>query len=74
MAEPTLALDNIELLFDPGLHQNPLGLLKELSRNKSLVVAWGGAYYEEHQILTYAEPGHPEYQKYERPEVPVLTM
>ncbi len=72
--EPTLALDNIELLFEPSLHQDPLALLKELSRNKSLVVAWGGPYDEASQILTYAEPGHPEYQRYERREVMVITM
>ena len=72
--KPTLALDNIELLFEPSFHQDPLALLKELSRNKSLIVAWGGPYHEQRQVLTYAEPGHPEYRRYERPEVMVVTM
>ncbi len=72
--ESVLALDNIELLFEPSLHQDPLALLKELSRNKSLVVAWGGPYDETGQILTYAEPGHPEYRRYERPETLVIVM
>lgn len=72
--KPTLALDNIELLFEPSLHQDPLALLKELSRNKSLIVAWSGAYDEQRQVLTYAEPGHPEYRRYERPEVMVVAM
>ncbi len=72
--EPILALDNIELLFEPSLHQNPLALLQELSRNKSLIVAWGGPYDKQRRLLTYAEPGHPEYRRYERPEVMVVTM
>ena len=72
--EPALALDNIELLFEPSLHQDPLALLKELSRNKALIVAWGGPYDDERQVLTYAEPGHPEYRRYERPEVVVVTV
>ncbi|MBN1217620.1 MAG: BREX-3 system P-loop-containing protein BrxF [Anaerolineae bacterium] len=72
--ESILALDNIELLFEPSLHQDPLVLLQELSRNKSLVVAWGGVYDEQNRVLTYAEPGHPEYRRYERPEVMIFTL
>ena len=69
-----LALDNIELLFEPTLHQDPLGLLQGLSRNKSLVAAWPGTYDEASQVLTYAEPGHPEYRRYPKPGVVVVTM
>jgi len=72
--EETLALDNIELLFEPTLHQDPLVLLQGLSRNKSLIVSWPGTYDEDGQILTYAEPGHPEYRRYQRPEVVVITV
>ena len=35
-------LDNIELLFDVSLKQDPLRLLQGLSRNKTVVVAWSG--------------------------------
>jgi len=66
------ALDNIELLFDPALHQDPLACLQALSRNKTLVVAWGGAYTE--NVLTYAEPGHPEYRRYERPDGVFISL
>jgi hypothetical protein len=65
-SDDVIALDNIELLFDPALHQDPLACLQALSRNKTLIVAWGGTY--EDNTLTYAEPGHPEYRRYERPE------
>lgn len=72
--EPALALDNIELLFEPGLRQDPLALLKELSRKKSLIVAWGGVFNEERRLLTYAGPGHPEYRRYEKPDVMIITL
>ena len=70
--QDTIALDNIELLFDPTLHQDPLVLLQGLSRNKTLIAAWGGTYQD--SILTYAEPGHAEYRRYERPTVIVISM
>jgi hypothetical protein len=72
--QETLAMDNIELLFEPTLHQDPLVLLQGLSRNKSLIAAWPGTYDEAGQMLTYAEPGHPEYRRYQRPEVMVVRM
>jgi len=67
-----IALDNIELLFDPALHQDPLVCLQGLSRNKTLVVAWGGTYADD--VLTYAEPGHPEYRCYDRPDVAIVSL
>lgn len=56
-------LDNVELLFSPGLRQDPLRLLESLSRNRSLLVAWPGTVDGRH--ITYAEPGHLEYRRYE---------
>ena len=55
-------LDNIELLFDVGLKQDPLRLLQGLSRNKTVVAAWNGAIVED--SLTYAVPAHAEYRRY----------
>lgn len=55
-------LDNIELLFDVSLKQDPLRLLQGLSRNKTLVVAWNGSAGSGY--LTYAMPEHPEYRRY----------
>ncbi|MEW6662084.1 MAG: BREX-3 system P-loop-containing protein BrxF [Bacillota bacterium] len=55
-------LDNIELLFDVSLKQDPLRLLQGLSRNKTLVAAWNGSVNSGH--LTYAMPEHPEYRRY----------
>ena len=55
-------LDNIELLFDPSLRQDPLRLLKGISRNRTTVAAWSGSI--EDGNIYYAERGHPEYRRY----------
>lgn len=57
-----ILLDNIEVIFDVGLKQDPLRLLKGLSRNKTVVAAWNGTIVED--SLTYAAPDHPEYRRY----------
>lgn len=55
-------LDNIEILFDVALKQDPLRLLQNLSRNKTIVVAWNGSVSNGHMI--YAMPDHSEYRRY----------
>lgn len=55
-------LDNVEVIFDVSLKQDPLRLLQGLSRNRTVVVAWGGSIDGEH--LVYATPEHPEYKRY----------
>lgn len=57
-----ILLDNIEILFDSALQQNPLLLLQGLSRNRTLVVSWNGNIKDGN--LVYAEPWHPEFRKY----------
>jgi hypothetical protein len=69
---PVVALDNLEVVFDPELQLNPLSLLQGLSRNVTLVVAWPGAY--EGEALSYAEPGHPEARKYPRPDCRIVAL
>ncbi len=41
-AADVVLLDNVELLFDVSLKQDPLRLLQGISRNKTVVVAWSG--------------------------------
>ncbi len=60
--ERIILLDNIEIIFDVGLKQDPLRLLQGLSRNKTVVAAWNGAVAD--NFLIYARPGHPEYKHY----------
>ena len=60
--DEVILLDNIEVLFDIGLKQDPLRLLQGISRNKTIVVAWNGSVAN--GFLTYATPDHPEYRRY----------
>ncbi len=57
-----ILLDNIEVIFDVVLKQDPLRLLQGLSRNKTVVAAWNGTIVED--SLTYATPEHREYRRY----------
>jgi hypothetical protein len=61
-AADVVLLDNIEILFAIELSQDPLRLLQGISRNRTIVVAWSGAF--DGHALTYAEPGHREFKKY----------
>lgn len=56
-------LDNLELLFDITLKQDPLRLLQGISRKKTIVATWQG--FATDTKLTYAEIGHPEYRIYD---------
>ena len=55
-------LDNVELLFDVTLRQNPLGLLQRLSRRRTVVATWNGSMKNGH--IVYAVPDHSEYRRY----------
>lgn len=70
-ADDVVLLDNIELLFDVSLKQDPLRLLQGLSRNKTLVVAWNGLV--KGGYLMYATPEHPEYRRYKISDFIVLS-
>jgi len=61
-AADVVLLDNVEVLFDVSLKQDPLRLLQGLSRNKTVVASWSGSIDGEHMV--YATPDHPEYRRY----------
>ena len=61
-AADVVLLDNVEVLFDVSLKQDPLRLLQGLSRNKTVVAAWSGSINGENMV--YATPDHPEYKRY----------
>lgn len=69
--ENTILLDNIEILFDVALKQDPLRLLQGLSRNKTIVASWNGSI--DKNSLTYAVPGHPEYRRYSSRDLLIAT-
>lgn len=66
-----ILLDNIEILFDVTLKQDPLRLLQGLSRHKTVVAAWNGSIDKAH--LVYAAPDHPEYKRYPGRDFLVIT-
>lgn len=65
-------LDNLEILFDPGLEVEPLRLLQMSSRNRTVVSSWSGSFRD--GTLTYAEPGHPEFIQFKQAEAIVITV
>ena len=69
--DQTVLLDNLEMICDPSLRQDPLRLLQRLSRNRTVVATWNGEI--EGGYLTYATPGHPEYRRYPVSDLLVLA-
>jgi hypothetical protein len=69
-APEPLLLDNLEILFDAALQQDPLRLLQGLSRHRPVVATWNGT--TDGTRLFYAEPGHPEHRRYDRAEALIL--
>jgi len=55
-------LDNMEILFDKSLQQNPLSLLQNNAKNRVVIAAWNGTI--ENRRLTYARPEHHEFRAY----------
>jgi hypothetical protein len=65
-------LDNIEILFDVSLKQDPLRLLQGLSRNRTVVATWNGAVVD--RFLLYAQPDHPQYRRYLVDDLVVVSL
>ncbi|MEI7696293.1 MAG: BREX-3 system P-loop-containing protein BrxF [Chlorobium sp.] len=70
--QAAVVLDNIEILFDQRLKQDPLKLLQLMSRNHSVIAAWNGKI--EQGRLIYAETGHPEYRQCDGKELLFVGM
>ncbi len=71
-AQSPVVMDNLEILFDKDLKQDPLRLLQGISRNRTVVVSWNGTYTGEK--LLYAAPGHPEYRRYDSVDALIVCM
>lgn len=65
--EEAVLLDHLEILFEKSLQQDPLRLLRGISRSRTVVAVWSGIL--EDGSLTYAVPGHPEYRHYTTTEL-----
>ncbi len=71
-AQQPLVLDNLEILFDKDLKQDPLRLLQGISRNRAVVSSWNGTF--SNGRLVYAETGHPEYRYYDSIDALIVGM
>jgi len=65
-------LDNLEILFDKDLKQDPLRLLQGISRNRTVVASWNGT--TARGKLIYAESGHSEYRSYSLNDLVIVDM
>ena len=72
VANQGLALDQIEILFDPELHIDPLRFVRTLSHGHLILLSWPGIYKSSR--LIYAEPDHPEYRVYQVSDTLVYTL
>ena len=72
-AQSTVVLDNLEILFDKDLKQDPLRLLQSISRNRAVVASWNGTMTSGGRLL-YAETGHPEYRSYDSVDTLIVGM
>lgn len=70
--EAPLLLDNLELLFEPGLQINPLDLVRRLAHSKRVVAVWPGELRGDR--LVYADMSHPEHRDYSCDSVVVLKI
>ncbi|TXI26905.1 MAG: BREX-3 system P-loop-containing protein BrxF [Aquipseudomonas alcaligenes] len=70
--EDPLLLDNLELLFEPGLQINPLDLVRRLAHSKRVVAVWPGELRGDR--LVYADMSHPEHRDYSRDGTVVLEI
>ena len=65
-----ILLDNLEILFDKDLKQDPLLLLQGISRNIIIIASWNGTWA--HQRLTFAISSHPEYRFYDKIDAQII--
>ncbi len=71
-AQSLVVLDNLEILFDKDLHQDPMRMLLSISRNRVVVASWNGTVNSGR--LLYAEPGHPEFRSYDLVDLLIVGM
>jgi len=71
-SQSVVIIDNLEILFDSSLKQDPLRLLQGISRNRPVLASWNGKVSR--GSLIYAEAGHPEYRRYDMADTLIVAM
>ena len=69
--ESIVILDNLDLLFNTDLKQDPLRLLLSVSRNRTVVASWVGP--PSLVRLEYGEAWHRDYRKYDSGDLLVVS-
>jgi hypothetical protein len=67
-----ILLADIDLLFEPGFHLDPLMLFQRASRFKQLVVLWPGTFSD--KVLAYAVPEHQHYRTWRNPDADIVPL
>jgi len=67
-----LALDHIEILFEPDLHIDPLRSVQALALRHLVLLSWPGKHSSGR--LSYAEPEHLEYRTYPVDNILVYSL
>jgi ABC-type lipoprotein export system ATPase subunit len=70
--DQVVLIDNLEILFEVSLKQDPLRLLQQISRNRTVVATWNGTIAGGY--LTYAAPNHLEYRRFPAHDLLVVTL
>jgi hypothetical protein len=65
-------LDNLEMLFDRAFGQDPLALIQNLSRNRTIIASWNGTIGD--GWLVYGAPDHPEFRRYPVKDLVLLNL
>lgn len=71
-SQDLVIMDNLEILFDVNLEQDPLRLLQGVSRNRTVLASWSGRKLIEK--LIYAQNGHPEYRSYDSVDALIVDI
>jgi len=69
----TILLSEIDFLFEPSFHLDPLVIFKRASRFNRLVVLWPGMYSKD-KVLSYAVPEHSHYRTWRNPDAAVFPL
>jgi hypothetical protein len=67
-----LLLSHIEFLFDSALGLDPIKVLLNSSKHKTIVAVWPG--FKHAAQLSYASPGHHEYKNYKTSDLGETTL
>lgn len=71
-SQDLVIMDNLEILFDVNLEQDPLRLLQGVSRNRTVLASWSGRKLVDK--LLYAQNGHPEYRSYDSVDALIVDI